>query len=112
MMSATELIASYRRNLNEPITIRRYSGTPRTASDFEVMGKAWGYSGAEIVGSIIQGDQRVIVVASDLEALGLALPVKTSDKVVIAGKEKSIVSPGERKAPDGTKVAYELQVRG
>ena len=114
MMSATEILASYRRNLNEPITVRRYSGTgaSRTAANSEVKGKAWGYTAAEIVGSIIQGDERVLVIADDLEAAGFSLPVKTSDKVVIGDKEKAIISPGQRKAPDGTLIAYELQVRG
>ena len=54
----------------------------------------------------------MLVYADDLAANGLSLPVTSADKVVVKGREIAIVSPGERKAPDGTLVVYELQARG
>jgi hypothetical protein len=65
-----------------------------------------------LLGSITQGDWQVIVLIADLAKNGLDLPVSTSDKVVLATKEMAIIALLQRKAPDGSPIAYELQVRG
>lgn len=113
-MSADEIKAHYAAELKETIIVRRYTGAGagRPKFDAEVRGKAWGYSANELVGAIQQGDQRVLVLVDDLVARGFALPVTSSDKLVVKGREIAIVSPGQRKAPDGTLVVYDLQARG
>lgn len=113
-MTADELKAHYAAELDETIIVRRYtgSGASRPRFDAEVRGKAWGYSAKELVGSIQQGDTRVIVLVSDLIDKGFALPLTSADKVVVKGREIAIISPGTRKAPDGTVVAYDIQARG
>lgn len=113
-MNTAEIKAHYAAELKETIIVRRYtgSGTNRPKFDAEVRGKAWGYSAKELIGSIQQGDQRVLVYIDDLIEKGFALPVTSADKVVVKGKEIAIISPGFRKAPDGTLVVYDMQARG
>lgn len=113
-MNAAEIKAHYAAELKETIIVRRYTGAGanRPKFDAEVRGKAWGYSAKELVGAIQQGDQRVIVLVDDLIAKGFALPITSADKVVVKGREIAIINPGQRKAPDGTLVVYDLQARG
>lgn len=117
-MAAADILDTYRRTCLQPVAIRRYSGTPRTPQDYAANGNARLYSAAELVGSVQQGDQRVIVIAADLIESGLALPVTNNDRVVVDGLERRITVVGERKAlesDDGGKsilIAYELTARG
>lgn len=114
MITADEIKSHYAEELQEPVIVRRYTGAGvnRPRFDAEVRGKAWGYSAKDLIGTIQQGDQRVLVLVDDLIARGFALPITSSDKVVVKGRELAIVSPGLRKAPDGTVVVYDLQARG
>lgn len=113
-MTADELTAHYASELGEIIIVRRYTGAgaSRPRFDAEVRGKAWGYSAKELVGSIQQGDTRVIVLVADLIEKGVTLPLTSADKLIVKGREISIISPGTRKAQDGTLVAYDIQARG
>lgn len=113
-MNADQIKAAYARQLRETIVIRRYTGagTVRPKLDVEARGKATQYGADELIGTVQQGDLKVIVLVDDLRSRGFALPVTTNDKAVVAGKEYAIVNPGARKAMDGTPVAYEMQVRG
>lgn len=114
MISAATITAQYRRVLDETIIVRRYtgSGASRIKFDAAAVGKETRYAVDELVGSIIQGDHRVIVLVEDLIGKNFALPVTTNDKIVVSGRELAIIVPNERKAPDGTLVAYDLQCRG
>lgn len=116
-MTPSQVRASYQRMLGqfETIAIRRYSGTPasRTHVDKSCLGKPAAYQGDEMIGTVVEGDQKVYAFVSDLDAAGLTLPVTTNDKVVLGGRELAI------KAVDantirigGETVAYILQVRG
>jgi hypothetical protein len=109
-----ELRADYRSFCGQSITLRRYSGAgaARTKTDYSAAGNSQVYAAKELIGPIVQGDRKVIVLADDLAGAGLALPVRTSDKVIDGGRECAILVPGERRALDGTLIAYELQVRG
>lgn len=113
-MTADELRAHYAAELKEPVIVRRFwgAGSNRPKFDVEVRGKAWGYSATELVGSIQQGDQRVLLLAEDLIAKGFALPLTSADKLVVKGREIAVVSAGSRKAPDGSLVVYDVQARG
>lgn len=105
---------SYAQVLEETLFLRRYTGTgsSRPRHDAQCRGRATPYKFTELVGSIQQGDHQVIVLAADVARNGLTLPVTTNDKVVVAGKELSIIAALARKAPDGSLIAYELQARG
>jgi len=113
-MTAAELTAHYAAELGETITVRRYTGggTNRPRFDAQCRGKAWGYSATELVGSIQQGDTRVLVLVQDLIDAQFALPLTPADKLVVKGREIAVVSPSARKAPDGTLVVYDIQARG
>jgi hypothetical protein len=113
-MNAAEIKRAYARELKETIGVRRYTGAGsiRPRFDIFIRGKATPYGATELIGTITQGDQRVLLLVEDIIANLMTLPITTNDKVVVKGRELSIVNPAERKASDGTLVAYELQVRG
>jgi hypothetical protein len=113
-MLAASIAAAYARELRETVKLRRFTGAGAHRPMFEVSvrGKIWGYAPHELVGGIIQGDRRVLVLVADLLDRQFALPLTTNEKVFAEGRELAIVNPGVRKAPDGALIAYELQVRG
>ena len=113
-MTTDGIRAAYARLLQEHFAIRRYtgSGTNRPFMDYPVRGSVSGYAPHELIGTVQQGDQKVIISYDDLIAAQLALPVTASDKVIVNGRELAIITPKPRCALDGTNIAYELQARG
>lgn len=109
----------YRRQINahgETIAIRRYTGlgADRPRFDTDVMARVVGYKLEEIVGSVQQGDRKIIVLVEDLEQAQFAFPIVAgTDKVVVRGKELNIkaIDDSTRRV-DGVLIAYELQVSG
>lgn len=120
MSRADAIKARYRAVCQEIVTIRRFvsgsTGNARPFFDAAVRGRAAPYEGEDdLIGGIVQGDQKVIVLVEDLIAKGLVLPVTMADKIRVKGKNAdfAVMAPAkERKALDGTVVAYELQCRG
>jgi hypothetical protein len=114
MPSDDELKAMYGRMCRHDITVRRFTGVgaSRTKTDYTVKGIARLYGGKELAGSITQGDQKVIVLAADLTALGFVLPVTNADRLIVGGKEVSIIAAPDRTGLDGAAIAYECQARG
>lgn len=113
-MDATVVKAAYARSLPEIVFLRRYTGTGlnRPRFDVKVRARARRYNTTELVNTITEGDQQVIICVEDMLAGGFNLPPTTNDKVIIGGKELAIIAiPGERKA-DKIVVAYDLHVRG
>jgi hypothetical protein len=109
--------ASYRRALAkfETVTIRRYygSGTPRPKYEKACAARVMAYQSSEIVGPIVQGDRKIILLAEDLEAGDVALPLLVSDKAVVRSKELAIIAIDDNtRRVDGVLCAYVLQVRG
>lgn len=115
-MNPETVKASYRRNLKDTITLRRYtgSGTSRPRFDAEnIRANVAGYQPHELIGTIMQGDRKIIVLVEDLINKNFTLPVTSNDKVVIDGKELAILAPdGSTREVNGVLIAYELQVRG
>lgn len=113
-MTGDELKAVYRSFVMQPMIVRRYTGSGNNRPRFDalVRGHARAYDVEELIGTIVQGDQRVVVLAEDLIAKQINLPVTVADKVVLDGREMAIQASLARKALDGTLIAYELQVRG
>lgn len=99
----------------ETITIRRYTGAGPNRPFFEasVMARVVGYEPHELIGTIQQGDRKLIVLAEDLIDAQFALPVTTNDKAVVRGKELQIMAADDSTRRVGADlIAYELQARG
>lgn len=117
-MNAAQAKAQYARTLKERVTLRRFipgtTGSNRPHFDAEgVRARTVGYDPHELVGSIVQGDRKMIVYADDLIAKGFTLPVTNSDKVVVRGRELAIIAPNDStRRIDDVLIAIELQVRG
>lgn len=114
MAADPKFVASHRRMIarrGQVVTIRRYAG--KGAARAVLASKAIAahvsrYDAAELVGSIVQGDRRVVLMADELGALA-ALNDQT-DVVVISGVETAIkaIDVDTRQVAG----AIELQVRG
>lgn len=117
-MTPESVKAAYRRKLDErgeTVTIRRYTGagTNRPRFDADAMAVVEGYAPDQIVGSLQQGDRKVILLAEDLIERQFALPILSTDKIVVRGKELAILAPDDStRRVAGELVAYELAVRG
>lgn len=109
---------TYRRMIDdggEAVFIRRYtgSGTIKPKFDVQVRAKVSGYAPDELVGGIVQGDRRVIILVQDLIDRQFAMPVLASDKAVVRGKELAIIAPDDStRRIAGVLIAYELTARG
>lgn len=112
-MDVSEAQASHARMLDQICYVRRYSGTgvDREPSDTAVHARVMNFTPQDFVGSVVQGDRRVIVLAEDLSSL--SPPLRSSDKFVVGGKELAIIAvdSSTRRVKD-VLIAYELQVRG
>lgn len=99
----------------EILKIRRYSGSgsSRTFIDVDARARVVGYEPEEIVGTIEQGDRKLIALAEDLASGAFAAGIRKDDKAVVRGKELNIeaVDDNTRRVA-GVLIAYELQVRG
>lgn len=119
-MTPDQIKADYRAALDRvgtpaEVIIRRYTGagTNRPRFDTPVRGRVVGYSPNDLVGSIVQGDRKIIILAEDLIAAQFPLPVLTSDKAVVRGKELAIMAADDStRRVQGVLIAVELQVRG
>jgi len=96
---------------------RRKANSNPVAYDQQINVRAivTGYAPSELVGGIIQGDSRVILLAADVEAGGFPLPIQTGglDSLLIGGRQrtfKAIDDNTHRVA--GTLLAYDCTVKG
>src|SRR5262249_26314197 len=63
--------------VGEPVVIRQYSGTGAgraVSAEATVQARVTEFSPSELVGSIVQGDRNLIVVADDLPGTAITLP--------------------------------------
>jgi|SRR5262245_10820979 len=117
-MTPDEVRQSYSANMDavgETIVIRRFTGTGvgRVAVDTDVRARVTGYDYRELVGTIQQGDRKLIVLVEDLVNAGFAVPVTPTDKVVLRGTMISIVTVDDStRRIQGELIAYEIQARG
>jgi hypothetical protein len=69
-----------------------------------------GYQPKELIGAIVQGDRKVIAL---IDALGALLPLTTTDKLVIRGREVAIKAVDDNtRRIGGTLIALEIQAAG
>jgi hypothetical protein len=117
-MTPEECRQSYRETMaavGETIIVRRYTGTGvgRVPHDTNVRARVTGYAERELVGTIQQGDRKVIMLLEDLENAGFALPVTPNDKIVLRGTMISILTVDDStRRIQGELIAYEIQARG
>lgn len=117
-MTPDSVKADYRRLIDlagETVTIRRYTGTgdARTATDVDVKARVIGFAAHELVGTIQQGDRKLIVLAEDLCAGSIELPLRKGDKAVVRGRELNIETVDDNtRRMAGELIAVDLQVRG
>lgn len=117
-MTAEEARQMYRDQMvlhGEDIAIRRYSGTgvDRTSDDRACRARVMGYAPDELIGSITQGDRKIIVLAEDLEGESPAFTIVKGDKAIVRSVELAImgVDDSTRRIGD-VLIAYELTARG
>lgn len=116
-MTPEQVKSTYRRLVDqrgETVVIRRYTGAGvnRPKFEAEVNAVVTEYSPDELTGAIQQGDRRVIMLADDL-AWQFALPITSSDKALVRGRECQIMAPDDStRRVAGVLIAYELRVRG
>ncbi len=117
-MNPSDVKASYRRMMDDAgewVKLERHTGQGinHPVHSIDVRAKVAGYQPDEIVGSIVQGDRKIIILAQDLIDAQFALPIRSSDKVVVRGKQLSIIAPDDSTRRIGkTVIAYELTGRG
>lgn len=102
MLSAAQVLADYVDTIGRrgtTIQVRRWSGVgaARTKVEASIKARVLGYTPDELIGAIVQGDQRVIAlnnpaaaVPEGMVALSTLLPLSNTDKLVIEGREVSI----------------------
>lgn len=98
--------------IGEDIIVRRFtgSGNPRPKTDITTRARIVGYQPAQLIGPIVSGDRKVIALVDSLEAL---LPITTTDKLVIRGKEVVIKAVDDNtRRVGGVLIALEMQVGG
>ena len=105
------------RKHGEPVFLRRYSGPAgpsRPKTDYKVRAWVKGFDPHTLIGNLVYGDRRVIVLAEDVELSGVALPiVARDDTLVIRGREMAIGLVDDSTHRDGGKlVAFEMKVAG
>ena len=124
-MTPADLLDQHRAFLaegGEDIIVRRWSGPSgaRVATEAVARGKPVGYKAEQIAGAIKAGDRKVILindpsaaVPAGKVALSTLLPLTTSDKLVLRGRELAIkYADDDTRRFAGVLVALEIQVAG
>lgn len=118
-MTPDQARAMYRRGLGqfETISIRRYTGagSARPKFDWDVQARITGFDPQELVGSIVEGDSKLIVLHEDLVNAGFPFPIGTGAnwKAVARGKELQIKAVDDKtRRLGGEIIAYEIAAGG
>lgn len=117
-MNPEAVKAMYDRHLTEVgeiVVIRRYtgSGLNRPRFDAEARARVEGYVPSELTATIQQGDRRIVLFEQDLHKMQFPLPVTSQDKIIVRGRELSIVSvDNSTRRLQGSLIALEIQARG
>lgn len=109
-LSADSVTAQYARALTDQVSISGVrSGVVMSATDARC--RIVAYSPDEWGGTIMQGDQKVIVLKADLDDAGLA--PQAGDKLTIGGRVLTARYCDSNTRKIGTEtIAYEIQARG
>lgn len=89
------------------------SGPNRPQLQAEIRARVTGYIPQDLVGGIQQGDRKAFVLVEDLLKMQIAMPVTTSDFIVVRGKQCAIFSVDDSTHRDGPElIALDLGIRG
>lgn len=96
----------------EDITLRRTTGTNQAPFDVEsVRAIVRGYEPAELVGSITQGDSKIILSPTEMQARQWTWPPREGDIVIIRDKHRRVEAAHSIYMGE-TLVRVELSVKG
>lgn len=110
-MADARLTAVYAacQKVGKVVTLRRISGA--TTTDCSVKAVVRGYTADELVGGIQQGDKKVIMTETEVNAASWPLPIKVQDRIIIDSKTHSVQAIDLRHIGEDTAM-YVIQVRG
>jgi hypothetical protein len=99
--------------IGENVVIRTYASGSDTYTDKTVRARVTEFSPDQLVGPIVQGDRKLIVLAEDVQGTGITLALTTTCKVLVRGKELQVkaIDDNTRRVA-GDLIAYELVVGG
>jgi hypothetical protein len=83
------------------------------APDYLVRAAIGGYEASALVGGVLSGDQRVVIMNADLVAAGVSQPVSiiSADKIYVGSRQYAIQTAAAFYA-GSTVRAWEIQARG
>jgi hypothetical protein len=103
--------ADYVNRRGETVVVRRRTGG--AVIDAPARARIDGYSPAELVAGINQGDRRVLVLVEDLEKAGWPLPLRRLDRLVIRGRELNVEDVDDNTHRHaGVLAAYQVRATG
>lgn len=97
--------------VGEDVIIRNYDVGAETYTDKTARARVTDFSPDQLVGPIVQGDRKLIMLAADVSGVTLALTQNC--KVIVRGKELQVKSIDDNsRRVSGVLMAYELVVGG
>ena len=99
--------------VGENVIIRTYDIGLETYTDKTVRARVTEFSPDQLVGPIVQGDRKLIVLAEDVQGTGITLALTQNCKCIVRGKELQVkaIDDNTRRVA-GDLIAYELVVGG
>ena len=116
-MTPAEIRAEYLdaiSTVGEDVMIRLYAGTSESFADHgPVRARVVEFNPDQLVGAIVQGDRKLIMLAEDIETIGVSLVATQNCKVLVRGRELQVkaVDDSSRRV-QGVLMAYEITVGG
>jgi len=115
-MTPAEIKAEYLdaiSTVGEDVVIRTYMGTSETYDDKTVRARVVEFNPDQLVGAIVQGDRKLIMLAEDVESTGVTLAATQNCKILVRGRELQVkaVDDSSRRV-QGVLMAYEITVGG
>lgn len=107
-MTLADVVRRQIARYGRPLLLRRV-GPPEVS--VTLLGKVYSYSPAELIGGLQQGDRKIVLAPSDLQAAGFPGAPAKGDRVVMDGKTMVVQGCEPRHA--GPEIArYDIWVRG
>ena len=111
-MNPTATKAMDARFLTDRVTVRRTRSSVNTDAT-NVRARIKGYAPTDIGGTILQGDQLVILHKPDMDLQDWPVPPQRGDRIIVGGRLLTVESVDQNTRKVGeTIIAYEIQVRG
>ena len=99
--------------VGENVIIRTYDVGADTFTDKTVRARVVDFTPDQLVGPLVQGDRKLIMLAEDVVATGVTLALTSNCKVLVRGKELQVKAIDDNtRRVQGDLIAYELVVGG